>query len=191
MGGELHRGSRSVMRYQDAASHFLINACPAIAAHLQHEITEAALRGRMDMPASRKHQVCSACGYITTPKSAPPLRIESKKRRVRSKASLKPERVESETRRSIVTICKMCCIQSKSWIEPSKSFKPAPSAKQHRQPEAITAPTTRRVTRKRKQAQRKKEGSLQAMLAKSKTTTPASQSSFGIGLMDFMKFGTD
>jgi RNAse P Rpr2/Rpp21/SNM1 subunit family protein len=190
MGKETAGELRAMMRYQDAASYLLVNTCPTIAAHLQHEITEAALRNRINMPLARKHQICGACGSIATLSTAESLQMEPKICRSRSKYSSKAEKTDLETRRSIITTCKMCFIQTKTWVEPSKSCKVSQSAKQKRQPGAIPTPTTPKITRKQRQTQKKQEGSLQAMLAKSKTSTAASQSTFSLGLMDFMKSGS-
>lgn len=185
---------RAAMKYQDAASYLLMNSCPTVSRFLQQEITDSAMKYRIDMPISRKHQVCGACGNLAITSSSFAKerkgKVSDKKRGGRKNTTPKHGTEESKP---IITKCGACGIQSKSWIakRPRISIHTR-SVKTNTTLFASldTKKGTKRTSRSKTQSLRKKGNSLQAMLANSKKTATATSSSFGLSLMDLMKTGS-
>jgi RNAse P Rpr2/Rpp21/SNM1 subunit domain len=184
--------TRRTMKYQDAASHLLLTTCPAISAYLQQEVTEAAIKSKIDMPDSRKHQICEACGYIAVPQTMSTLTMNSSRKRNRLKFS------PSSDSQSIVTKCKICDVPAKSWVEASKRhdfsvgvrllsrYNPATGIKTLAIEKSKEAPDGTKLSRKDRSVKRKLEMSLQARL-QSHAHTAQKQAGFGLSLMDLMK----
>jgi RNAse P Rpr2/Rpp21/SNM1 subunit domain len=177
------------LKYQDAAAHLLVSSCPAVSSHLQSEFNETVIKNRIDMPVSRRHQVCGSCGSISTQETSTSLKIESYWRRGRHSPP-KERNVERNEMRSIITKCKVCGVHTKTSLESSKRISISTQHKESGKPTPEGTSTAKRPSRSQRQAQRKKETSLQAMLTRSKSANMSNQSSFGLSFMDFMNSNT-
>ena len=177
---------RANLKYQDAASHLLVTTCPAVSSHLQYEFNESVFKNRINMPVSRRHQVCQSCGSISTPDTSTPLKIESQWRRGKRNPS-KARKGQPKDMRSIVTKCKVCGIPSKTWLEPAPRLSNHIQHKESEKSTSAISTNAKKPSRSQRLAQRKKDTSLQAMLTRSKSSQKTDQSSFGLSFMDFMK----
>jgi hypothetical protein len=152
---------------------------------------ELAVSQTIQLPEPRKHEVCGACGYIAEPRSSSSLAIEKTK----SHKAAASSGTKSGADKTLVNECKKCGYNSRSRVAaaPRKLAKRGSTTVQALQSARevdSTSPSVKQ-SRKQKQTQRKKQGSLQAMLAKSKSSGAGGKpsSGFGLDLMDLMKSG--
>jgi hypothetical protein len=172
------------LEFLDAASHLLIRSCPTVSAQLQLDFSDVAFDVEKALPQSKRHEACGRCGTTMQPDN--------------SKVSIhthcrKPKGLNEPkiTSKSLVTECLTCGNKTRSEL---------PRSQPHRKksikvelPTAIPKPSIpkslldgeSKTSRKQKQKEKKKQGSLQAMLTKSKQES--SNSSLGLCLMDLMK----
>jgi hypothetical protein len=180
------------LKFLDAASHLMLQTCPAASAHLQLEFTDIAVSQAVELPEQRKHEVCGACGYIAAPASSTSLAFETtgKKKKGAIKSGIKPED------KVLVNECKKCGYKTRSRVSvpPRRHPKRRATNGQGKQTAVVDASNSRmKLSRKQKQAQARTSGSLQAMLAKSRTSGAGAgagpSSGFGLNLLDIMKPG--
>jgi RNase P subunit RPR2 len=177
------------MKFLDAASHLMLQSCPAASAHLQLEFSDIAASRTVELPEQRKHEVCGACGYIATPASSTPLAFEpsGKKRKGAIKSGVEPED------KVLVSECKKCGYKTTSRV-PVPPRRHSKGQGRERQTTVTDGSNSRvKLSRKQKQAQARTSGSLQSMLAKSRTSGAGAgrepSSGFGLNLFDIMKTG--
>jgi RNase P subunit RPR2 len=179
--------AQSRIKFLDTASHYLVQSCPSVSSHLQLDLSDVALNTEQELPLSKKHEACGACGTIYQSQTSK-VYLDSRSQKAESD-NMKSARVISK---SLVTECLVCGNKTRSSLPRSQRSKtsrietplPIPSP-------SVSAPKTSfegeaKVSRKQKQKEKRKQGSLQEMLAKSKNESKAS-SSLGLSLMDLMK----
>lgn len=179
----------SRLLFLDAASQLLLQSCPSVSSHAQLEYADLAHQIGCSLPDSKKHEACQGCGQAFDERSSK-VHIE------RQKLNHESEEVASKegtTVKSLISECKICRTKTRSPMKPtsrnvaSKTKAPENQIKMHpRMDLAMTEADEGRLTRKQKQRMKKQQGSLQAMLEKSKAGT-ASSSGFGISLEDLLK----
>jgi hypothetical protein len=186
------------MKFLDAASHLMLQSCPAAAAHLQLEFSDIAASQAVVLPEQRKHEVCGACGYITTPASSTPLAFESSGSLKKRKGALRSEVKPND--KTLANECKKCGCKTTSRVPLPARRHPKRQATTGQAKQTAAAATAAdgsnsrvKLSRKQKQAQARTSGSLQAMLAKSRTSGAGAgtgpSSGFGLNLFDMMKTG--
>lgn len=182
-----HRRQQDLARlsFLDAASHLLIQACPPVSAHLGLERLDLVYQSKGELRPTMFHEVCGRCGIIAQPGNSQTF-IESRSRKDQDiENANKTSRVKTKL---LVTSCLQCGHISKSnlaqsarhKISKTESKQPVPELPVAHQPDGEN-----KINRKQKQREKKKQGSLQAMLAKSKQQSIAASS--GLNLMDLMK----
>jgi len=182
------------LRYLDSASYLVFASSPSTSAFLQNEYRKTADGANLTESEERQQRVCSACGTILISG------ITSQEHKVRTttkrrKRGNSPPSVLAEKTQYVE--CSRCNSRTnrkrdtpKSTQKLSKTDKRPTAVKgqgMSSPPSSSHKPTSsHRATRTKKRT--RKANSLQALLARSKLETPATQSpGFGLDLKDLLK----
>lgn len=198
---------RARLNFLAASAHLYSSTAPATSAHLMLECKRVATNNDIQMKQTEPKPACGACGTILISGWTSRTFIASPRRSKKSKPKSKKgvqttQRVASKL---VISKCLVCRRSTKTQLmtttrpgvggtEVSGSL-PLPSiASLPTDPNPKTADLNRQETHNlrsanlnsKKRAKARKQGGLQAMLEKSKTTETHS-SGFGLELMDLMK----
>lgn len=170
--------------FLDSASRLLVQTCPAASAHMQQELADEAFANGIKLPDSRKHETCLSCGYIATPMNSTTQLMQDIEP-ARAKGSRKPS--GGPRHKILVTICSRCGNKSKTKIAPT----PPVNRQTNRLSDGVESKSDEpaaKISRKKKQALRKRGQSLQTMLRDQRyPTRSVTSAKFGLSLMDLMK----
>lgn len=177
---------------------------PATSAHLMSQCNSIMLENDMAQPESHRRQACSACGNLFIPGQTCTVRTEfqrPKRKRGKGKAVAEPSESKPVAGATVYS-CNSCSRSTRFQIHkpPASSSRkgnsrtralqlgtdstPAPDAK-GQAPGAMPASAN---ASSKKRAKARKQGGLQALLAKSKeNASRGSTQGFGLDLMDLMK----
>ncbi|KAK5149316.1 hypothetical protein BJ546DRAFT_834404 [Cryomyces antarcticus] len=203
------------LKYLHESAHLLATSSPAISASLESQYDKLVFENGLDVPESRRREVCASCGNIMAPESSShvvqekpiPARIKRKGGSTGTSSALKHARPD----KIVVYQCNRCNSKTRFAAKGPPPVKTAsilvtrtPSA-QHSPSPASALPSSETSTPKppndlqsatnglnassKKRAKARKQGGLQALLARSKNEGRAGppSSGFGLDLMDLMK----
>ncbi|KAI9773985.1 MAG: hypothetical protein M1839_001936 [Geoglossum umbratile] len=202
----------SRLQYLNDAAHLLLVESPAVSAHLLSQCNKIAFENELDPSSARKRSVCGACGSIMVPgwtchvhpQSAGSKKVSKKtlkRRRSRKPQMAAPSSVSivdgtEMGELEMVYQCRACGRATRQALPKKPPRRPAvplpPTANtsiptQHLGLDAAESagPATANASSK-KRAKARKQGGLQALLAKRQRGDELS-GDFGLDLMDLMK----
>jgi ribonuclease MRP protein subunit SNM1 len=186
------------LQYLNDSAHLLAAAAPETSRHLMSRHNSLLFDSNLDPSEAQKRKACGACGTIMILGWNGVLELKQPGRKNRRRHG-----GVSKTQRAVVYTCECCRRKTRhpfpaprqKYNPGTKSSKPAPvsatASASSRTPQAKDVPTVSQSSNSssKKRAKNRKQGSLQAILAKQKASEGASGSGFGLDLMDFMKNG--
>jgi RNase P subunit RPR2 len=202
----------SRLRYLDGAAHLLSVESPAVSAQLLFQYNKIASKNELIPSDARKRSVCGACGSIMVPGWTCHVRSQRSghkkvpKRSLKKRRSSRPQKTApssvSEAKGvemnelEMVYECRVCgratrqTVPKKPPRRPAKNTPPManPSTPvKHLGVDAIESPIPASANASsKKRAKARKQGGLQALLAKRKEVVEQT-GDFGLDLMDLMK----
>ncbi|QDS74591.1 hypothetical protein FKW77_008349 [Venturia effusa] len=183
------------LSYLDHAAHLLSLSSPSTAAAFQARYDRVAKEKGIEPPATRAHEICSACGYnmLSTAQYTVIPRDKSRNKGNKRLGRDQTEGAPSAKDKTIVLECSACLSRTTVELPAPKRRKPSSGRTQDTDPAAVqAAPTSGRAASwqtqngRAKAKRAKKRNSLHAMLAKSKEEAQPG-AGFGLGLLDLMK----
>ncbi|KAI9770585.1 MAG: hypothetical protein M1840_003176 [Geoglossum simile] len=201
------------LRYLDGAAHLLSVESPAVSAQLLSQYNTTASENELNPSDARKRSVCGACGNIMVPGWTCNVRSQRSGRKKGSKRSLEKRRSSRSQKTGpssvpgangiemneleMVYECRVCGRATRQTLpknppprRPARNTSPitgplAPA--KHLGADAIEPPKPAAANASsKKRAKARKQGGLQALLAKRKEVAEQT-ADFGLDLMDLMK----
>jgi RNase P subunit RPR2 len=201
----------SRLRYLNDAAHLLAVESPAVSAQLLSQYKKIALENVLNPPDARRRDICGACGSIMVPgwtchvrsqprRKTPRKRRKSKSRKTAPSLALKIDGIETNELKMVYN-CQVCgritrqilpkkqpprrptritAVPHPSIVNPSTPTRNLDSNKV----ESVKVASLNASSKKRAKA--RKQGGLQALLAKKKEGSEQ-RGGFGLDLMDLMK----
>lgn len=196
------------LNFLSDAAHLLAVDAPACSSHIMSSRDTIMFANDMELSESHRRHVCGGCGAIKVPAWTVEVAKETsegrrKKRMTKGQLKkLKERAIKSTAQGAMVDICKRCDRKTRQSI-----LKPVPHRNTHRQAPAsrpsilntsalppasstltssTSAPAASTNASSKKRAKSRKQGGLQALLAKNKETSQGSRG-FGLDLMDLMR----
>jgi ribonuclease MRP protein subunit SNM1 len=194
------------LKYLNDSAHLLVTSAPGTSAYLMSRCNGLMFDNGLDQSDAHKRHVCGACGNImilgwTGTRQLESLKAQKGRRNARSTI----QQSSSEKVKTVVYTCQRCGRRTRQSINtniprPSKTLDTtylskasqiatplrAPSSETHsgtRTPSSASANAS-----SRKRAKIRKQGGLQALLAKNRENdTRGSTGGFGLDLLDLMK----
>jgi len=196
------------LKYLNDGAHLMALAAPGCSAHLMSACNLLMFANDIEQSDTRRRHVCGGCGSIMIPgwtTSVEKERIcEQKKKKKRIEKSRKRPIASSSTSTMVYT-CERCGCQTPHSINkttPSRislrnALQPRPSLAEAADRPGIpssdpkaqigTSVAVSANASSKRRAKSRKQGGLQALLAKNKEASQSSGGGFGLDLLDFMK----
>lgn len=184
------------LRHLDKSAHLLTTSAPETSRYLMSQHYSLMSDSDLDLTESQKRKTCGACGTIIILGWEGKLEVDSQQPR-RGKG--RPKREAPAPSKAIVYTCDTCSRKTRfplaSTSRParykvaSSNLKVLPAGKPSATPQMDSTSVTKTPSsssNSKKRAKSRKNGGLEAILAKQKASQSAS-SGFGLDLMDFMK----
>ncbi|TVY49943.1 hypothetical protein LOCC1_G000472 [Lachnellula occidentalis] len=184
------------LRYLNDSAHLLAATAPETSRHLMSRHDSLLFDSNLNPPNTQKRKACGACGTIMILGWNGVLEIEQPGRKNKRRQGK-----VSNPQRAVVYTCNCCGSKTRnSFPTPPQKYKPGTKSSKtvpisatasSRTPQTKDTPSLGQSlnSNSKKRAKSRKQGSLQAILAKQKAAEGASASGFGLDLMDFMKNG--
>jgi hypothetical protein len=185
------------LRYLNDSAHLLSYSAPSTAAFLQSRYDQAVTQEGIAVPDTRGREICGACGFnmLWNPSYRPAHLEPEIEKRTGGKASPK-----SNKSKTSMLSCRMCHSKTEYELPVTKRIRGASKLGRTNLTAELKTTSDRQggnsvgkssadtpFTTARKRAKGRKQTSLSAMLAKSKTEAASQKSGFGLDLMDLMK----
>ncbi|KFX98157.1 hypothetical protein O988_04489 [Pseudogymnoascus sp. VKM F-3808] len=193
------------LKYLTDAAHLMAFTAPNCSSHLMSRCNLMMFSNEIDQSDTRRRHVCGGCGNIMIPGWTSTVNNEVQ-RPPKSRKTLKRKAsaITQATERSMVYTCNRCKRETRHVIntaplprvDPRRAAQPRlasgegperPSSTTQSQAGTPTAPSANASSKKR--AKSRKQGGLQALLAKNKEASHSSGSGFGLDLLDLMNHG--
>ena len=193
------------LKYLTDAAHLMAFTAPGCSSHLMSRGNLLMFSNDIDQSDTHRRHVCGGCGNIMTPGWATTVKNEVKRQpKSRQTQKRKASAITQPTERSMVYTCDRCKRETRHVIttaplpriNPRRAEQPRLASGEG--PERIsstpqsqagtpTMPSANASSRKR--AKSRKQGGLQALLAKNKEASQSSSGGFGLDLLDLMNNG--
>lgn len=185
------------LQFMNDAAHLLAMVAPASSSHIMATRDDIMFANEMEASDEHRQHVCGGCGSIKIPLWT--LEARREPRATKTKARKQKARPTNSQSTDICTCCgrktrqsilkpKPQRIDKKAFITSQQSIvksTPVVSSKEAEPKVSATAATSANASSK-KRAKSRKQGGLQALLAKNKEAQNSSKG-FGLDLMDLMK----
>jgi ribonuclease MRP protein subunit SNM1 len=193
------------LKYLNDSAHLLVTTAPGTSAYLMSRCNGIMFANELDQNDAHKRHVCGACGNImilgwTGTRQLESLKAQKGRRNARSTL----QQSSSAKVKTVVYTCERCSRRTRQNINTAipRSSKTldttySPKASQIVTPLRATSLNTHSTSRtpssasvnasSRKRAKIRKQGGLQALLAKNKETDTRGSTGFGLDLLDLMK----
>lgn len=191
------------LKYLNDSAHLLATSAPRTSAHLMSKCHKLMFDNDLDQSDAHKTHVCGACGNImilgwTSTRQLKAPKAQKGKRKGKSSIGGKKIKIMAYT-------CELCGRQTRqninmafprtsgtlkaiSHTKSSQTATPLKTILSDTHPAARTPSSASANASSRKRAKARKQGGLQALLAKSKETSARGPAdSFGLGLLDLMR----
>ncbi|KFY75009.1 hypothetical protein V499_05028 [Pseudogymnoascus sp. VKM F-103] len=193
------------LKYLTDAAHLMAFSAPGSSSHLMSRCNLLMFSNDINQSDSHRRHVCGGCGNIMTPGWTSTVKNEVQRPpRSRQTRKRKASAITQAAERSMVYTCDRCKRETRQVI--TTTALPRIASRRAEQsnltsgeaPERLTSasesqaatPTTPSANASsRKRAKSRKQGGLQALLAKNKEASQNSSSGFGLDLMDLMNNG--
>lgn len=196
------------LKFLSDAAHLMAVSAPACSSHIMSSRDTIMFANDMELSESHRRHACGGCGTIKVPAWTVEVAKETTESRRRKRMTkrqlqkLKERAIKSTAPGAMVDICKRCDRKTHQSI-----LKPAPHRNTQRQAPAsrpsilntsalpptsstltssTTASTASTNASSKKRAKSRKQGGLQALLARKKEA-PQGSKGFGLDLMDLMR----
>jgi ribonuclease MRP protein subunit SNM1 len=194
------------LKYLNDSAHLMVTSAPATSAYLLSRCNRLMFDNDLDQTDAHKRHVCGACGNIMILGWTGKRQLETlSARKRRGNATSTMRRPSSEEAKSVVYACELCNRKTRQSINTtiprslgnqgiinrprvSRTDTPLKALSSDTHIASRTPSSASANASSRKRAKIRKQGGLQALLAKSKeTNTRASTGDFGLDLLDLMK----
>lgn len=193
------------LKYLTDAAHLMAFTAPGCSSHLMSRGNLLMFSNDIDQSDTHRRHVCGGCGSIMTPGWTSTVNNEVKRQpRSQKTNKRKAGAITQAIERSIVYACDRCKRETRHIINttalprinPRRAEQPrlAPgegperlSSNPQSQVGTPTMPSANASSKKR--AKSRKQGGLQALLAKNKEASQSTGGGFGLGLLDLMNNG--
>lgn len=192
------------LKYLTDAAHIMAITAPGCSSHLMSRSNLLMFSNDIDQSETHRRHVCGGCGNIMTPGWTSTIknevqRLQPKREKTRKR---KASSITQAPERAMVYTCDRCRRETRHVITTAALPRVTPRrAEQSRlssrevperlsstpqsQASTPTAPSANASSKKR--AKSRKQGGLQALLAKNKEASQSSSGGFGLDLLDLMK----
>ncbi|OBT65629.1 hypothetical protein VE03_05574 [Pseudogymnoascus sp. 23342-1-I1] len=191
------------LKYLTDAAHLMAFTAPGCSSHLMSRGNLLMFSNDIDQSDTHRRHVCGGCGNIMTPGWTGTVKNEVRRQpRSRQANKRKASAITQAAERSMVYTCDRCKRETRHVItttalprvNPQRTAQSRPASGE--EPELLsstpqsqsqatpTVPSANASSRKR--AKSRKQGGLQALLAKNKEASQSSNGGFGLDLLDFM-----
>ena len=194
------------LKYLTDAAHLMAFKAPGCSSHLMSRCDQIMFSSHIDQSSTHRRHICGGCGNIMTPGWTSTTRKEEERRQLkRHHAHKRREKgVTKATENSMVYTCDRCGRETRYAINraslpriiPRRGLQPcltpgeAPERLSTTAPAQTGTPTLLSANaNSKKRAKSRKQGGLQALLAKNKEASQSSSGGFGLDLFDLMKQG--
>ncbi|TVY26178.1 hypothetical protein LHYA1_G005360 [Lachnellula hyalina] len=184
------------LQYLNDSAHLLAATAPETSRHLMSRHDSLLFDSNLDPPTTQKRKACGACGSIMILGWNGVLELKQPGRK-----NTRRQGKVSNPQRAVIYTCDCCGSKTRNYFPtPHQKYKPRTKPSKTVPILATASPGTAQTketpslgqssnSSSKKRAKSRKQGSLQAILAKQKASEGASASGFGLDLMDFMKNG--
>jgi RNase P subunit RPR2 len=182
------------LRYLNDSAHLLATTAPATSKYLMSKCNSLMFDSNIEQSDSHKQKVCGACGTVMILGWEGKLQVESGRARRRKST---PKKATNNRVRAMVYKCESCGSKTRLDISPSPSSVPKDKSVSlsHANLRSSTLPTSNTSSlllntpppQAKKRTKARKQGGLEAILARQKATDSRGSSGFGLDLLDFMK----
>jgi ribonuclease MRP protein subunit SNM1 len=190
------------LRYLHDSAHLLATTAPATSKYLMSNCNSLMFENGIEQSESHKGKACGACGTIMILGWGGKLEVETQRAR---RGSSTPKRTMADRVRAMIYRCESCGRQTRINISaPSKNKASSvtntkhssniaqasntsllPSSPTLQQPKSNVSSTASSTNKKRTKA--RKQGGLEAVIARQRAADSSRSSGFGLDLLDFMK----
>ncbi|KAL5347287.1 hypothetical protein ACLOAV_007597 [Pseudogymnoascus australis] len=170
------------VKYLSDAAHLMAFTAPGCSSHLMSRGDLLMFSNDIDQSDTHRRHVCGGCGNIMTPGWTSTVKNEVQRQpKSRQAHKRKASAIPQATERSMVYTCDRCKRETRHVIT---------TAALPRYPQSQATPTVPSANASsRKRAKSRKQGGLQALLAKNKEASQSPSSGFGLDLLDLMSNG--
>jgi RNase P subunit RPR2 len=175
------------LRYLNESAQLLATTAPTTSRFLMSRFNSLILESGIDRPEAQKRGACGACGTITIPGWESTIQLYRQQIRKEKRKILKAAKTKV-----VVYTCEACGRKTCHSLDKphmprhtpglSKSIATGPYATPRAVSTISSSPSS-----SRKRAKTRKQGGLEALLAKQKPFDTRGSGGFGLDLMDFMK----
>lgn len=193
------------LKYLTDAAHLMAFSAPGSSSHLMSRCNLLMFSNDIDQFDTRRRHVCGGCGNIMTPGWTSTVKNEVQRQPKSPKShKRKASAITQATERSMVYTCGRCKRETRHVItmaalpriNPRRAEQPRLASGEGPerlsstpQPQAGTPTVPSANASSRKRAKSRKQGGLQALLAKNKEASQSSSGGFGLDLFDLMNNG--
>lgn len=192
------------VKYLTDAAHLMAFTAPGCSSHLMSRGDLLMFSNDIDQSDTHRRHVCGGCGNIMTPGWTSTVKNEVQRQpKSRQAHKRKASAIPQATERSMVYTCDRCKRETRHGITTAAlpRVNPRRTAQSRlasgEEPELLSSTPQSQATptvpsanaSSRKRAKSRKQGGLQALLAKNKEASQSSSSGFGLDLLDLMSNG--
>ena len=196
-------GLTARLRYLNDSAHLLTTTAPATSKFLMSKCNSLMFDNGIEQSESQKRKVCGACGTIMILGCNSKVDVEPQRARWGKRT---PRKATRDRARAMVYECESCGRKTRVSISPPTSKYKALSVSNTKHSSSITQASNISLlppslslpqlksnissapsSAGKKRSKARKQGDLEAILAKQRATDSRSSSGFGLDLLDFMK----
>ena len=176
------------LRYLNDSAHLLATTAPATSKYLMLKCNSLMFDNSIEQPEAYKRKACGACGTIMILGWEGKLEVES------GRAQRGKRKTTTDGTRAMVYRCESCGSKTRLNVSTSPSSSQKHKSISHAKLTSSTLQTSNASTlsantppQAKKRTKARKQGGLEAILARQKAAESRGLSGFGLDLLDFMK----